>query len=120
MSISILGQIGALEVLSSTRELIVEHGHAGHAAYDQYAKKYSLFGALASTCGASIDGLVAYQGDLMDLKLRGQKLGVFVEVVVFLESLVDCDLEEWCEDASTEDVLTLIDRACDRIKIAVT
>lgn len=119
MGISILGSIGGIDVLESAKSIIAAHGHIGYSAYDPYKKKYSLFGAIAKACGASDKSISLYEGDVLELLLQGQQLGLFMEVVVFLESLVDSDLEEWCLDASTDDVITLIDRASDRIKISI-
>ena len=118
MSLSILGSIGAIKILEKAKKVLLETGHIGHAALDPYSSKFSLFGALAISCGAPKPAIAAYQGDVLDLRLSGQSLGVFMEVLVYLESLVDSDLEEWCEDASLDDALNLIERACDRIKIS--
>jgi hypothetical protein len=120
MSISILGALGGVKLLADARKLIEKEGYSQTSTLDPYDKSFSLFGALAKSCGASRRMIQAYDGDLMSLGLTGQRLGTFVELVVFLESLVDQDLEEWCEDASREDVFNLIERACDRIKIAVS
>jgi hypothetical protein len=119
MSLSYLGALGAIDILRSAGGEVAARGFAHLMPCDPYSGQINAVGALALACGAKDKELKAWSGDLEFVPIPDIKHGIFMELIGFIESLIDDDIDAWCEEATQEQCIKLFEQSATRIEIAV-
>lgn len=119
MLFSELSSLGAIEFLRASRDEIVKRGFSNTMVYEPYGGGVNIVGALAIACGATDKLMTQWDGQLEFAPTKDIHYGIFMELITFIEALVDRDIDEWCEECTSEQCLALISHAIDRLLISV-
>lgn len=119
MSLAYLGALGAIDILRSASSELTARGFAHFMPCDPYAGTINMAGAIALACGAKDKELKAWSGDLEFAPIPNIQYGLFMELISYIESVVDEDMDDWSSGASKEDCIKLLDKCATRIEIAV-
>jgi hypothetical protein len=122
MSISYLGELGVPDVCHKAVGIIREHGLEKDIPYNSYNGSVSFKGALALACGSSIKKIQPWDGSVTEegIPVPEHSLNLFMETVAYLESLIDQDIDEWASCHAFTDIIGLVQKAINRIEIAIT
>lgn len=120
MSFILLGELGAVKSLNEAIRILNANGYTPTVAYDPYANKFGLVGALASAMGAKTKDMKSWDGSLSDAPINDEKAyALFLELVSFVEGIADNDIDLWSLDSTKEEAIELLDKAVRRIEISV-
>ena len=120
MSFILLGELGAINVLNDAVRVLSTNGYTSTVAYDPYANKFGLVGALAAALGANVRDMKSWDGSLSDAPIKNERNYVlFLELVTFLEGIANNDIDLWSLDSTKEEAIELLDKAVRRIEISV-
>jgi hypothetical protein len=119
MSLSYLGALGAVEILRSAGSELTTRGFAHFMPCDPYTGTVNIVGALAIACGAKDKELKAWSGDMEFAPIPDTQYGLFMELISYVESVVDEDIDEWSISVDTQDCVKLLNRCATRIEISV-
>lgn len=119
MNLSDFGSLGAVRILREAAERVKESGASEIVPRNPYSGSLSIEGALALACGARVNDVGAWDGDYEFAPTADHMYGLFMEIIVYLESFTDCDIQQWEDRGDTQKCVTLLERAADRIDISV-
>jgi len=119
MSLSYLGEIGAHTALRETEQIINDKGYDAHLPCNPYTGRVSIIGALAMACGAKQKDVEVWSGELQFTPVPDHRYGLFMELVICLEAMIDDDLVIWSDNASADDCTAVIKRLYDKIESSV-
>ena len=120
MSFILLGELGAIQALNEAVRILNTNGYTSTVAYDPYASRFGLVGALAAAMGAKVKDMKSWDGSLSDAPINNERnYVVFLELVTFLEGVADNDIDLWCLDSTKEEAIELLDKAVRRIEISI-
>ena len=119
MNLSDFGSLGAVRILRGAAERVKESGVSEIVPRNPYSGALSIEGALALACGASAKDVDAWDGDFEFAPTAEHMYGLFMELIVYLESFIDCDIQEWDRRGDANACLSLLVSAADRIEISV-
>jgi hypothetical protein len=122
MSISYLGRLGVPDVCHKAIGILRELGLEKDIPYNSYTGAVSFKGSLALACGSTLKKLQPWDGSVTEdgIPVPEHSISLFMETVSYLESLIDDDIDEWSSSHTFADIVSLIQKAINRIEIAIT
>lgn len=114
-----MGQLGIHLILRDACQRLKLSGYTQEYVIDPYGLCVNGTGAIALACGASHKALVRWGGDLNEIPVAPLRWPVFMETLAYVESRIDSDLDEYCQNHGERDVRMLLSSCADYIEISV-
>lgn len=120
MGFSYLGGLGAVDILNRAAEFVLAHGVSSSTPYNVFTGQVTPTAALALACSADIKGMKKWDGSLDSAPVPDIRYGLFMELIPFVESFIDEDMDEWAYGKEASEVADLFCRCATRIEIALS
>lgn len=119
MGFSYLGRLGGIDVLYRAADASANHGISSSVPYNVFTGQITPTAALALACAAMPHKMKSWDGGLDTVPVPDSFYALFMEVLAFVESFIDADLDEWAQEKEVDEVVKLFKGCARRIEIAV-